>query len=113
MRKYASFGSNDKATWKDLGAVEASGAEQARNKVREQDPEWTHYAVTPLRNWSAATPKTKMVTTWEDIVPMQLTVEDVLEADKRVEEASVEDETAKQIQEAKDALKGAHEDDGA
>jgi len=76
VRKYVTFGSNDKLTWKELGVEDASSPDQARAKARASDGEWEHYAATTLRGWAPATPTDKTVTTWEEINPDQLSIEE-------------------------------------
>ena len=82
MRNYITFGRNDKITWKELGVEEASSPDQARAKARAADEEWEHYSATTLRGWAPATPTDRTVTTWEEINPDQLTIDDDADDDE-------------------------------
>src|SRR5688572_21839895 len=83
-RKYLIFGSDDKAHWELLNTVEASGAPQALNKAREQEAH-RHYACTPERNWTAATPQVEErppIVKWSSLVDGQTTIDDAIAAAK-------------------------------
>lgn len=101
MRKYITFGSQDGETWRELGVEEASSPDQARRQARDANADWTHYSATTLRGWAPATPTDKTVTTWEEINPDQLTLDD--EPDDE-EDADEPDEKAAAIAEARQVL---------
>lgn len=110
-RRYLIFGSDDKVNWELLNTLEASGASQALSKAREQEAH-RHYACTPERNWTAATPEVverKPIVKWAPVTSGQLTVDDALrEEPEPPYEPEVEPEAETKVQqkvaEAREAL---------